>query len=109
MKQETTYKLFKALENQSQTNQRHLAEELGFSLGKLNYCLKALIDKGLVKAENFRQAKNKRRYAYKLTPAGLKEKARVTVRFLKQKQKEYEKIKTEIDQLKNEIEAEELT
>jgi EPS-associated MarR family transcriptional regulator len=89
-------------------SQRQLAEELGFSLGKLNYCLPALIDKGLVKAENFRQAKNKRRYIYQLTPAGLKEKAAVTLRFLKQKQKEYEKIKLELEQLKKEVKAEEL-
>jgi EPS-associated MarR family transcriptional regulator len=106
MNEENTYKLFKALETTPDHSQRQLAEELGFSLGKLNYCLKALIDKGLVKAENFRQAKNKRRYIYKLTPAGLKEKAAVTMRFLKQKQNEYEKIKLEINQLQKEVKKE---
>jgi EPS-associated MarR family transcriptional regulator len=103
MNEENTYKLFKALETTPDHSQRQLAEELGFSLGKLNYCLKALIDKGLVKAENFRQAKNKRRYIYKLTPAGLKEKAAVTLRFLKQKRKEYEKIKKELKELEKEV------
>jgi EPS-associated MarR family transcriptional regulator len=106
MNEENTYKLFKALETAPDNSQRQLAEELGFSLGKLNYCLKALIDKGLVKAENFRQAKNKRRYIYQLTPAGLKEKAAVTIRFLKQKQNEYEKIKLEINQLQKEVKKE---
>jgi EPS-associated MarR family transcriptional regulator len=130
MNEENTYKLFKALTESgdmtsfrrnedrvtrfdndfnnatSFKSQRQLAEELGFSLGKLNYCLKALIDKGLVKAENFRQAKNKRRYIYQLTPAGLKEKAAVTVKFLKQKQNEYEQIKQEINQLQKEVKKE---
>jgi EPS-associated MarR family transcriptional regulator len=104
MKQENTYKLFKALENSSLTNQRQLAEKLGFSLGKLNYCLKALIDKGLVKAENFCQAKNKKRYVYKLTPAGFKEKKRVTLSFLQEKEQEYKNIKKLIKKLKAELE-----
>lgn len=103
MNEENTYKLFKALEKTPDNSQRQLAEELGFSLGKLNYCLKALIDKGLVKAENFRQAKNKRCYSYKLTLAGLKEKARITVRFLRNKEREYEELKLQLAELRKEV------
>ena len=104
MTDEITYKLFKALENRPDTNQRHLAASLEISLGKLNYCLKALLDKGLVKAENFIESNNKRGYLYKLTSAGISEKAAVTVRFLKTKMSEFEKLKNEIQSLKNEIE-----
>jgi EPS-associated MarR family transcriptional regulator len=103
MNEETTYHLIKTIATTPITNQRDLAEKLGISLGKLNYCLKALLNKGLVKAENFRQAKNKRRYMYKLTPAGLKEKAAVTLRFLEQKRKEYKKIKKELKELEKEV------
>jgi EPS-associated MarR family transcriptional regulator len=106
MNEETTYHLIKTIATTPITNQRDLAEKLGISLGKLNYCLKALLNKGLVKAENFRQANNKRRYIYQLTPAGLKEKAAVTIRFLKQKQNEYEKIKLAINQLQKEVKKE---
>jgi len=104
MTDEITYKLFKALEDHPATSQRHLAASLEMSLGKLNYCLKALLDKGLVKAENFIESNNKRGYLYKLTPAGLSEKAAVTARFLKAKMSEFEKLKSEIQILKNEIE-----
>jgi EPS-associated MarR family transcriptional regulator len=117
MQEENIYKVFKALtESEDMTrfdnafnnsasfkSQRQLAEELGFSLGKLNYCLKALMEKGLVKVENFYNARNKRRYAYQLTPAGLKEKARITVRFLRSKEREYEEIKQQLTQLRNEV------
>ncbi len=103
MTDEITYKLFKALEDRPDTNQRHLAASLEISLGKLNYCLKALLDKGLIKAENFIGSKNKRGYLYKLTPVGLKEKAAVTLRFLHQKQCEYERLHRQIQQLKTEV------
>ena len=103
MHDETTYKLFKAIEANPTTNQRQLASELGVSLGKLNYCLKALLKKGLVKAENFMISNNKRSYLYKLTPAGLSEKAVVTMRFLNQKLFEYERIKSEINHLRSEV------
>ena len=82
--------------------QRQLAVDLGFSLGKLNYCLKALIDKGLVKAENFCNSDHKRGYAYRLNPAGIKEKARVTLRFLRKKEQEYEHLKTQLAELREE-------
>ena len=103
MHDETTYKLFKAIEANPATNQRQLAGELGMSLGKLNYCLKALLKKGLVKVENFLVSNNKRCYLYRLTPAGLSEKAVVSMRFLNHKMREYEKIKQEIRNLEQEI------
>ncbi|KAF1082731.1 MAG: Transcriptional regulator, MarR family [Candidatus Rifleibacterium amylolyticum] len=103
MNDELTYKLFKAIEANPATNQRELAASLELSLGKLNYCLKALLAKGLVKAENFIASNNKRGYLYKLTPAGLSEKTAVTMRFLNHKMREYEKIKQEIFNLRNEV------
>ncbi|HNX77632.1 MAG TPA: MarR family EPS-associated transcriptional regulator [Candidatus Rifleibacterium sp.] len=107
MNDEITYKLFKALEEHPATNQRHLAASLEMSLGKLNYCLKALLDKGLVKAENFMANPNKRGYLYQLTSAGIQEKARVTCRFLKAKISEFEKLKSEIQTLKTEVATQE--
>lgn len=82
--------------------QRELAEEMGMSLGKANYCLKALIEKGWVKAGNFRRNKHKLRYAYLLTPKGLEEKARVTISFLRRKQKEYDMLEEELQRLREE-------
>jgi len=104
MNDELTYKLFKAIEANPATNQRELASNLEMSLGKLNYCLKALLDKGLVKAENFMASNNKRGYLYRLTPAGITAKASVSLRFLKSKMNEFEKLKHEIQTLKEEVE-----
>lgn len=102
MQEAIKYKLLKHIANNPEITQRQLAKELGISLGKTNYCLRALIDKGWVKAENFRQSPHKIRYLYNITPGGLDEKARVTSSFLKQKLHEYEEIKTEIEQLRKE-------
>jgi EPS-associated MarR family transcriptional regulator len=99
---EYRFKIFKLVEANPEISQRELARELGISLGKVNFCLKALIEKGLLKANNFRNSKNKISYVYKLTPKGLEEKANVTVRFLKQKMTEYESLKTEIEFLRQE-------
>jgi len=104
MNEEVHYRLLKILESAPNKGQRQLAQELGYSLGKVNYCLKALMDKGLVKMDNFCHSESKRAYVYKLTPAGLQEKAAVTLRFLKRKLAEYEQIKSEIAQLKQEVE-----
>ena len=79
-----------------ETTQRELAEELGFSLGKLNYCLKALRAKGLIKIENFKKNPNKINYIYVLTPKGITEKTKLTINFMKRKIKEYEELKKEI-------------
>jgi len=78
-------------------SQRELATKLGFSLGKLNYCLKALQKKGLVKIENFKKNPNKMNYFYVLTPAGLSEKTKLTINFMKRKMKEYDELKKELD------------
>lgn len=99
---EYRYKIFKLVEANPEISQRELARELGISLGKVNYCLKALIEKGLLKAGNFRNSKNKMAYVYKLTPKGIEEKTNVTVRFFKQKMTEYEALKSEIEFLRQE-------
>ena len=85
--------------------QRELAQELGVSVGGLNYCLKALIDKGWVKMQNFSQSKNKFGYVYILTPTGMAEKAALTSRFLKRKMSDYEALKAEIEALVHEIDT----
>jgi len=99
---ETRYRILKLLEAQPELSQRELARELGVSLGKANYCLRALVAKGLVKAVNFKNNRNKKAYAYYLTPKGIDEKARVTLRFLMQKAQEYEALKRELRQLRRE-------
>lgn len=83
--------------------QRELAEKLGISVGGLNYCLKALMEKGLVKMKNFANSKNKFGYVYVLTPTGMAEKASITHRFLQRKMDEYEALKTEIEALRSEV------
>ena len=102
--EEIRYRLFKLIQAQPDITQRQLAQELGISLGKTHYCLKALIDKGWVKAARFRDNPNKGVYAYLLTPKGITEKARVTAQFLKRKMKEFEAITGQIKELKKEVE-----
>ncbi len=104
---EYRYRILKRLEKNPEISQRELAKELGISLGRANYCIKALIERGLVKANNFRSIKNRSGYAYYLTPKGFEEKARITVAFLKLKMAEYEILKREIAHLQRE--ASELT
>ena len=89
------FNVLRKLGKKPQSTQRELAEELGFSLGKLNYCLKALRKKGLVKIENFRKNPNKVNYIYVLTPAGIAIRTRLTINFMKQKMKEYDELKNE--------------
>jgi len=97
------FELLKLLHDKPQMSQRELAQAMGVSLGKANYCLKALMKKGLVKLENFRQNPDKRQYAYLLTKAGLEEKTRITVAFLRRKVAEYETLEKEIEQLRGEL------
>jgi EPS-associated MarR family transcriptional regulator len=99
----THYRLLKLLQDNPELTQRGLAEAAGISLGKVNYCLKALIEKGLIKAANFRNNPNKKAYAYLLTPKGIEEKARIAVRFLRRKQQEYEALRSEIEGLRREV------
>jgi EPS-associated MarR family transcriptional regulator len=101
---EYRYKILRLLENNPQMSQRDLARALSISLGKVNYCLQALIDKGLVKANNFRRSSNKVAYAYLLTPRGIEEKAKVTAQFLVRKVAEYEALEKEIEQLREYVE-----
>jgi EPS-associated MarR family transcriptional regulator len=102
---ETRYRLLRHLADNPGMSQRELAKEFGISLGKTNYCLKALLDKGYIKAANFRNSRNKRGYLYKLTPAGLKAKSRATRRFLMRKQAEYERLAAEIEELQREVQT----
>lgn len=100
--EETSFQLLKILEENPSLSQRELSSRLGVSLGKVNFCLKALVDKGFLKVNNFRNSNNKLAYAYLLTPHGMEEKARMTVAFLKRKLHEYGKLRDEIEQLQSE-------
>lgn len=100
---ENHLKVLRQLEANPSISQRELAETLGISLGKANYCLKALIDKGWVKAQNFKNSRNKLGYVYLLTPSGIAQKAELTVHFLRRKVKEYEALEGEIAQLEKEL------
>lgn len=97
------FQVMKLLQDNPDMTQRELAQKLGISLGGLNFCLKALIDKGWVKMHNFSHSKNKFGYVYLLTPAGITEKALLTARFLKRKMHEYEDLKAEIAALKIDV------
>jgi EPS-associated MarR family transcriptional regulator len=96
-------KILKKLEEDPRISQRDLARELGISLGRANFCLRALMEKGLIKANNFKNNRNKKAYMYYLTPRGMAEKARATARFLEVKMAEYEALQREIDGLKRDM------
>lgn len=100
--QSTSYDLLKTLESDPGLSQRDLAKRLGVSLGKINYCLNALVAKGCLKVNNFRNSDNKIAYAYLLTPHGVEHRARLTVEFLQIKMQEYEKLRADIKELKRE-------
>ncbi len=103
MRDEDHYKVLDLVARNPEATQRQLANELNVSLGKINYCLSALIEKGHIKVRNFTNSNHKAAYAYLLTPRGLKEKAKVTLRFLERKKQEYEQLKIEIEQLDQEV------
>lgn len=105
MTEDTHYQILRILEQNPQISQRELAKEMGVSLGKVNYCLKALIDNGLVKVSNIKNSTNKWANFYILTPRGLEAKARISVRFLHRKLEEYATLRAEIDQLQIEVAA----
>ena len=100
---EVRYRLLRYLEEHPQASQRELALHLGVSVGKINYCLRALIEKGLVKMRNFRRSERKFAYSYVLTPKGIDEKVNVTVRFLQRKMAEYDALSEEIERLNREV------
>lgn len=96
------FRVLKLLQDKPDISQRDLAAQLGISHGKMNYCLNALMEKGLVKLQNFSNSQHRWRYAYVLTPTGLAEKAALTGRFLKRKMAEYEALRAEIEALQAE-------
>ena len=91
------FEVLRKIDKKPEATQRELAQELGFSLGKLNYCLKALKQKGLIKIKNFEKNPKKINYFYILTPTGLATKTRLTLNFMKRKMKEYDELKSEIE------------
>ena len=90
------FEVLRKLKNKPKSTQREMALELGFSLGKLNYCLKALQNKGLIKIENFKNNPNKINYFYVLTPKGISEKTKLTLNFMQRKMREYDELKKEL-------------
>ena len=95
--EEIQFEVLRRLHQTPQVSQRALAKDLGVGLGTINFCFQALIEKGLVKMQNFSQSTNKLRYAYLLTPTGMAEKSKLTAEFLKRKVAEYETLQAEID------------
>jgi len=103
LQEDTFFRVMRILQENPDLNQRELADQLGISVGGLNYSLKALMEKGLVKMKNFANSKNKFGYVYVLTPSGMAEKAAITDRFLRRKIDEYEMLEAEIEALKSEL------
>lgn len=100
---EYRYRILKLVESNPMLSQRELAKELGVSLGKANFCLKALIDVGMIKVTNFRNNKNKSAYMYLLTPSGIEAKAIVTLKFFKRKIEEHDALMREIEELRKDV------
>ena len=100
IQEDNHFLIMRILQENPDLTQRELADQLCMSVGGLNYCLNALIDKGLVKMGNFHKSKNKFKYVYLLTPQGIAEKVALTSRFLKRKMEEYEALKAEIESLR---------
>ncbi len=90
------FEVLRKINKKSDITQRELSSSLGLSLGKINYCLSALKDKGFIKIKNFKKSKNKMKYMYVLTPEGISEKTKITINFMKQKMKEYEDLKKDL-------------
>jgi EPS-associated MarR family transcriptional regulator len=103
LQEESHLKVLRLIEAQPNTSQRDLAGALGLSLGGVNYCVRALLDKGLIKMHNFNNSQNKRAYAYLLTPAGMAAKAELTARFLKYKLAEFDRLQAEIQTLQQDL------
>ena len=101
--EEIQFKVLRRLHQTPEVSQRVLAKEFGISLGSINFCFQALVEKGCIKMQNFSQSKNKLRYAYLLTPAGMAEKSKLTAKFMLRKVAEYEALQIEIESLKAEI------
>lgn len=95
------FDILRKISKEPNANQRDLAKKLGLSLGKINYCIRALKKKGLIKINNFKKNKRKFNYLYMLTPKGVSEKTRITINFMKQKMKEYDELQSELKETKN--------
>ena len=104
---EVRYKLLKFLTENPEASQRDLAQHLGVSVGKVNYCVQALVEKGWVKVQNFKNSRRKSAYLYLLTPAGVEQRVSLAVRFLQRKIAEYDLLASEIEALRAEVIAEE--
>ena len=104
--QEIHVHILRQLARQPYTTQREFAKQLSVSLGRINFCMNALLDKGWIKAQNFQRSDKRLAYLYLLTPEGLEQKARLTARFLQRKRVEYDALRAEIDQLSAELQAE---
>ena len=96
-KNQDHFDLLRKIQNKPNSSQRQLADELGFSLGKINYCLNELKKKGLIKIKNFKKNPNKVNYIYILTPKGISEKTKLTINFMKKKMQEYDQLKSELN------------
>lgn len=107
--EESSLQVLRLLEKNPELTQRELAAQLGVSLGKANYCVQALLEKGFIKLQNFRGSRNKLAYAYLLTPAGVAAKSSIAVRFLQIKMAEYERLRKEIEQLQCEADSSNFT
>jgi len=103
LESEEILRLLQEIKKTPEMTQRELSSRLDISLGKVNFLIRALIDKGFIKANNFKNAKNKYAYLYLLTPRGIEEKTKITCRFLKRKMKEYKQMEEEIRPLKKEV------
>ncbi len=103
--EDVRFRVLRLLEENPTASQREIAKALGISLGGVNYCLNALVEKGFVKMRNFQEAEDKRKYMYLLTPKGVAEKAALTGRFLARKMREYEALKAEIEAVRAEMET----
>lgn len=103
------YQLLRQIDNQESTSQRALAERMGISVGKVNYCLRAVVERGWVKVNNFRRADQKLAYAYLLTPAGVSAKLRLTRAFLARKEREFEQLHAEIAELRRKVGTEQVS
>ena len=105
IQEDTHFRIMRILQENPDLTQRELAEKLGVSVGGLNYCLKALMEKGWLKMQNFQNSKNKFKYVYLLTPQGIAEKVALTSRFLDRKMQEYETLKAEIESLHQDVKS----
>lgn len=103
--EDVRFRVLRSLQENPQASQRDIAKALGISLGGVNFCLNALVEKGFVKMRNFQESNDKRKYVYLLTPKGISEKTALTGRFLARKMREYEALKAEIEAVQEELES----